>query len=123
MLRGAIREFRPMVEFSVIGSDGRRATIPFVLDTGYSGTLALPEAFCEQLALVWDRSQPATLANGTSIIVDVYLGRMSWGTEEKLVEVLAVEGDPLIGLIALEGCRVCLDVQEGGAVMVEGILV
>jgi clan AA aspartic protease len=121
MLRGAIRQFRPMVEFSVIGSDGRRATIPFVLDTGYSGTLALPEAFCEQLALVWDRSQPATLANGTSIIVDVYLGRMSWSGPEKIVEVLAVEGEPLVGLVALEGYRVCLDVAEGGSVIVEGM--
>lgn len=122
MLRGTVQRFRPMVTLLVIGSDGRRATIPFVLDTGYSGTLALPKSFCDQLSLEWDHSQPATLANGAAIVVDVYIGSVFWGTAEKLVEVLAVEGDPLIGLVALEGYRVCLDVQEGGSVMVEEVL-
>ena len=122
MLRGAIRRFRPMVEFPVIGSDGRRAIVPFVLDTGYSGMLALPEAFCVQLALEWDHSQTATLANGSSIVVDVFLGRIIWDEGEKLVEILAVEGDPLIGLVALDGYRVCLDVKEGGTVIIESII-
>ena len=121
MLRGTVRRFRPMVEFPVIGSDGRQATIPFVLDTGYSGTLALPEVFCEQLGLEWDHSQTATLANGASIVVDVYVGRVSWSGVERLVEILAVEGDPLLGLVALEGNRVCLEVTEGGSVAVEGL--
>jgi clan AA aspartic protease len=119
MLRGAIQQFRPIVEFPVIGSDERQATIPFVLDTGYSGTLAMPETFCERLALEWDHSQTATLANGASIIVDVYIGRIRWNTEIKTVEILAVEGDPLIGLVALEGYCVCLNVIEGGSIQIE----
>lgn len=119
MLRGSIQRFRPTVEFPVIGSDEKQANIPFILDTGYSGTLALPEVYCEQLSLEWDHSQTATLANGTAIVVDVYLGRIRWASEERWVEILAVEGDPLIGLVALEDHRVFLDVVEGGEVRVE----
>jgi predicted aspartyl protease len=74
MTQGKLIRQRPTVPFVMLGENGQDATVSFVLDTVYSGTLTLPTAFCEQLGLPKDHSQVVVLADGSSVILDVYFG-------------------------------------------------
>jgi clan AA aspartic protease len=103
MTQGKLIKQRLVVPFVIRGENDQDATVSFVLDTGYSGTLTLPTTFCEQLGLTRDHSQTVVLADGSSVMLDVYFGTILWDDEERFMEIIAVDSDPLLGITALEG--------------------
>jgi predicted aspartyl protease len=52
-------------------------------------------------------------------MLDVYEASLLWDGVERAVEVLAMEGAPLIGMALLNGFDVRLQVAEGGLVTIE----
>jgi predicted aspartyl protease len=93
--------------------------VEFVLDTGFTAAVTLPPAACVRLGLILGRIQPARLADGSQVILDVYEATLLWDSVPREVEVLAKEGAPLIGMTLLDDSDVRLRVTEGGLVTIE----
>jgi len=102
-----------------ISSAAGRGNIEFVLDTGFTGVITLPPAACTALALPLARYQPSYLADSSSVLLEVYIATLLWNNEERDVEVLALEGAPLIGMTMLEGHEIHLQIADGGLVRIE----
>jgi len=119
MLTGTVVNGRAFVNLTLRGPDGRVGSADFVLDTGFTGAFTLPTADCAALGLPFVRRQPAGLADGSPVTLRVYEATLLWDGEERPVEVLAMDSAPLIGMTALAGSDVRLQVAENGLVTIE----
>ena len=121
MIQGYVQNQRAIVELLVVRETGQQIKIPFVLDTGYSGTLALPNTVCAEMGLRFRRSGAANLADGTPVQLNIYVATILWEGELRRFELYGLDDDPLLGMTALEGYRVCLDIVEDGLVKIEAL--
>ena len=119
MIAGTVRNRRVFVESALIGPEGPTTRSEFVLDSGFTGVTTLPPAACAALSLPFLRLQPAGLADGSPLLLEVYKGTLLWDGEERTVEVLALEGAPLIGMTLLEDSDVRFQGRDGGIVSIE----
>jgi clan AA aspartic protease len=119
MISGTIAHRRAYVVLPVRDASAEEVEIEFVLDTGFTGSLTIPPEACSALALPFLRLQPAHLADRSRIMLDVYEADLLWDGVERTVEVLAMDGAPLIGMALLTGFDVRLQVAEGGLVTIE----
>ena len=116
MIVGTVHNLRVLVVLPLFAANDDTHSVQFVVDTGFTGELTLPPAICAALALPFVRAQPAGLADGTPVQLDVYELRLLWDGQERFAEVLAMEGTPLVGMTLLNGCDVHLRVGSGGFV-------
>ena len=107
------------IELDVSGPDQQRRQAEAVIDTGFNGFLTLPESLISDLKLPMVGNRRATLGDGNIVVLDVYLGTVSWHGREREVLVLQAEGGPLLGMSLLEGNRVTLDVVDDGTVVID----
>lgn len=86
-------------EHLVLGENG---DIQLVVDTGFTGAVALPQELIERMGLEMVAETAFTLANGEKVTLPVYLGRarIPGGNE---VETWFVPGDYLLGVEFLSG--------------------
>lgn len=101
------------------GRDGDGSDVEAVIDTGFTGHLALPVAMVSSLDLPELGTEEIMLADGRAEIVSVHRATVEWHGRSRVVPVLAVEGDPLLGMAQLAGSHFRMDVVPGGAVVVE----
>lgn len=118
MITGRVRDDLPRVRLAVIGPT-RTVAVEFVVDTGFDGDIALPPHLLQEISppFVWDR--PILLADSTERIVAHFLARIDWHDQTRKVEVMALEGRPLIGNALLRGSLVQMEMREGGEVAIE----
>jgi len=69
---------QPLISVPVFSKSGARHEIEAMVDTGYNGWLTLPPAFITRLALPWSRRGRATLADGSTVVFDIYEGAVLW---------------------------------------------
>ncbi len=100
------------------GRGGERSDVEAVIDTGFTGHLALPEAMVKSLDLPELGTEEIVLADGRTEIVSVHRGNVEWHGRSRTVPVLAVEGDPLLGMALLAGSSLRMDAVPGGAVVI-----
>ena len=83
----------------------------FVVDTGFSGSLYLPEDKIADCNLLFITSTPMVLANQSVVIADVFEATVVWFSVKHRVPVIAGSSgcDSLLGMEFLEGCRIDLD--------------
>ena len=83
----------------------------FVVDTGFSGSLYLPEDKIADWNLLFITSAPMVLANQSVVIADVFEATVVWFSVKHRVPVIAGPSgcDSLLGMELLEGCRIDLD--------------
>ncbi len=79
--------------------------IEFIIDTGFSGYLALPVAAVQALELPAVRVATAHLADGSEKQVDVYEAEIFWHGILRKADVFAMGDVPLLGTLLLEGCE------------------
>lgn len=107
----------------VLGSaeqlDGESGLVDAVIDTGFTGQLALPPEAVGRLGLPGRGRRRAILADGRTVEVNVFLARIVWHGRERAVQVLATEGGPLVGMALLRGSRLTVDAAPDGPVLVE----
>ena len=91
-----------------------------VIDTGFNGSLYVPEDSIETWNLPFLSSVEIALADQSTVVVEVFEATVAWFGDSVRVQVLA--GPPgcesLLGMEPLEGCRIELD-QLIGEVRVE----
>jgi clan AA aspartic protease len=108
-----------VVKLGIADSDGSEHKTNFVIDTGFNGYVTLPRSAIKAMELPWQCRQQGFLADGSSILFDVYIARIKWDGTEDFVEVEAADTDPLIGMALLEGHKLIVDVRNGGRVEIE----
>lgn len=83
----------------------------FVVDTGFTGYLYLPEDKIADWNLRFITSAPMVLANQSVIIADVFEATVVWFSAKHRVPVIAGPSgcDSLLGMELIEGCRIDLD--------------
>lgn len=89
-----------------------------VLDTGFSGFLALPPDLVRRLDLPWERREWATLADGSTTRFNAYEAILEWVVGPVTVQVDCMEAAPLIGMSLLRNCRIEIDAVPDGIVKV-----
>lgn len=119
MTTGTVLNRCVFVQLAIVDAEGQALEVEFVLDTGFTGVLTLAPAACAALELLFLRLQPAGLADGSPLRLKVYLATLLWHDQERDVEVLALEGAPLIGMTLLEDSEARFQGREGGFVSIE----
>jgi predicted aspartyl protease len=118
MIYGHVRDDAAMVKLRLPGVRGE-LNIEFVLDTGYDGWLALPN----ELRVLVDAQvmgDELTFLPGTGLrYVPSYAVEFEWQDELVNMELLEVEGNPLLGARALRGSLIQIEMIDGGEVSVE----
>jgi predicted aspartyl protease len=94
--------------------------IDFILDTAFQGEFALPRRIIDQKPTArFVHRDVRRMADGSISRVEVFELTMDWQGEERLVEVLALEGECLVGTDFFTDCFITIDQHEGGEVQVE----
>ena len=93
--------------------------IEFVVDTGYTGYLALPFPAVKALGLPYEYDLPANLADDSEILVPVHAAVILWNGLERPVRVLAMGKRPLAGTAILDGNELVVKFAEQGFVTVD----
>lgn len=119
MITGRVSANREaIIELEIVRSNRRTETIEAVIDTGFDGYLTLPRNMVKRLKLQPAGNRRATLGDGNTVVLDVYLANVLWHRNEREILVLQTEGGPLVGMSLLSGNRVTLMIVTGGAVTI-----
>ena len=116
MIRGEVSETgEPFVELTLVAPNGAELAVPFLVDTGFNGSLALPCDLLEALGSDFVLGSTFRLADGT--IVGAKTARVDVRWHGAIVAVQAGEMDaPMLGMSMLHGSELRIDAVEGGAV-------
>jgi clan AA aspartic protease len=80
------------------------------IDTAFDGEFVMPRTIIEQLGLIQSAAVSATLADGTSAVLESYHCGVDWFGADCQVEVIANNGRfPLLGIGLLRDRRLNID--------------
>ncbi|HYB73408.1 MAG TPA: hypothetical protein VED18_08555 [Candidatus Sulfotelmatobacter sp.] len=107
-LRGIIREHSPVIQGRARAGLlhlGGRGPVPLVIDTGFTGAFAVPEAIARSLDLEFAGFDTFTLATGQEVELPVFVGTVVLGGRR--VKTWFILGEGLVGMEFLE--EACAD--------------
>ena len=104
------------VSLTVRGPGGQEATLRFLVDSGFNGSLLLPEAVVQALGLEPRSSRVVRVADDREINVLTYRARVIWDGEDRAVNVLASGSEPLLGMSIAVGYNISINMVDGGRV-------
>ena len=119
MTRGYVTTTRKqMLTLTILDRDDNGHAIQFIVDTGFTGQVLLPERYIRRLGLImdsWFEGRPATgevtnILAGEAIII--------WQGQRRDVHVLQLDSEPLLGMELLWNNRIAIDAVADGAVTV-----
>ena len=121
MINGYIDvDLRPKVEVLIKECDGGFRRVTAILDTGFTGQLKLPSAQLEGLQKVHPtRFSTVSLADSSSRRIPVHTLVIDWDGEERIIEVLEMEGRNLVGMDMLMGNLTFIEGVLWGSVRIE----
>ena len=119
MIRGQVIDTRrALLPLEIQDSAGDWTTLQMVLDTGFTGELALPENYTRQLGIVMNRRSRVTPATGQIVDVPAGYARVVWNENQLQVRVVQAGTSPLLGMELLWNNRIAIDAVADGAVTV-----
>ena len=102
----------PRVKINILKSSFKRV-VDCLLDTGFSGGLALPEFYQTKLKLKPLAYQELELADGSLVIFAVHKIRIKYKNLIKTVSLIFTKSeDALLGIEFLEGLKFTLDLKK-----------
>ena len=119
MITGAVKADEARIRLKVRGRRGREQEVEAVIDSGYTGALTLPPALITNLGLRWRSVDQATLADGSTCIFQVFVGKLVWDGKMRQLLVAEVDTEPLIGMRLLRGHELKMQVRYRGKVTIE----
>ena len=120
MIVGQVAQDEPLVTLSVEGYQGS-VSLRAVIDTGFSGFLALPQSTIQQCGFNQIDIQNVVLADGSARRVTVYEAIVTWDDDLRTVPAYGVSGGALVGMKMLRGNILTIEVEAGGEVTIETI--
>lgn len=118
MIAGIVLDRQSFIVGSIIGPTNKQADIEFVIDTGFTGTVVVPESLCISLGLPIIGRKLSTMANGLDDWANLYTGVVDWNGTPVNMEITAMGREALIGMTALLGNELCIQIAEGGDVSI-----
>ena len=121
MIIGKITENREaLIDLEVIGVNWRQSIVA-TIDTGFDGYLTLPLYLINRVGLRPAGYRQATLGDGNRVVFNLFRAKVVWLSITREVPVLQVDGDPLVGMVLLDGNRLIMDVVKDGQVSIENL--
>jgi predicted aspartyl protease len=75
MIRGAVNvRLEATIPVQVRDAQGQVVHVDGIVDTGFNGYLVLPHCHIQALGLLLAGNRQATLADGSVVVLDIYLG-------------------------------------------------
>ena len=112
------------ISVAVAGPNLEFREVEVVIDTGFSGWLTLPVATVREMNLPAYRIQQMRIANNRTILMTTFRAVAQW--QGRQIDILVYQTEnprPLLGMAMLEHCRLTVDMQEGGPVVVTPLAV
>ena len=120
MTRGVLSDrLETMVVVEISNGDGAFQPVEALLDTGFSESLILPPDEVARPGLKYVNRIPMNLAGGQHIEASVHRGFVKWFGRTKTIYVIAAEGQPLLGMTLLAGCKITIHARPGGEALIE----
>ena len=119
MITGSVKSDEARIRLKVRGRGGREEEFEAVIDSGYTGTLTLPPALITLLDLRWQSVQRATLADGSTCVFQVYVGKLLWDDKVRTILVDEADADPLVGMKLLRGHELQMQIRYRGKVIIK----
>ena len=120
MMIGQWRNGFPRVMLTLPGLQGP-LEVEFIVDTGFEGGLTLPEALISQSEVSVQERRSIKLAGGVRQRCYSYELILEWENEAQAVEVLTLEGDPLLGNDLWKNYSLQAENTDGGDVSFESL--
>jgi clan AA aspartic protease len=98
-----------------------KIAVDAVIDTGFTSFLSLPLSIITELDLTWHYRDVGTLGDGSEIVFELYKASVIWDGQNKLIDVVASDADPLVGMGLLYGFKLQVEAVEGGRVTIEAM--
>jgi clan AA aspartic protease len=109
---------QPLISVPVFSISGARHEIEAMVDTGYNGWLTLPPALIAMLGLPWSRRGRAILADGSTVVFDIYEGTVLWDGVLLTILIDEADGMPLVGMSLMHGYELNVLAIDGGNVTI-----
>jgi clan AA aspartic protease len=107
------------MDVDVAGPGPKTEKVQAVIDTGYNGALTLPSSTVTALGLARLPSGIVRLGDHSRRVLDFFCAEILWLGQPRVVRVLCVEGDPLVGTALLDGHVLEAEFRPGGAVFIK----
>lgn len=118
MIEGEFRGEAPYITLTLTGEQDV-ADVAFVVDTGYTGYLAVPETILRAIGAATQGTRYIGLADGSFRRGTIYTVTVEWEDEEREIEVIALNDEPLLGVAMMRSLRLLVEVTNGGDVLLE----
>ena len=97
---------------------GATVKVTATVDTGFNGHLTLPPAVIASLGLLFMGKRATILADGRTVVCNVYSGLVNWHGVPRAVEVDETASEPLVGMRLLEDSALRVTCRPGGRVRI-----
>ena len=108
----------PRLLVSILDYHGAPVPVAAVIDTGFTGFMALPQQVINVLGLEPTRERMVRLADGRSRRIPAYRATIIWHGSPRTVSAIAMPGTPLIGMSLLWDSDIAMAVRENGRVLI-----
>lgn len=114
MLKGSVNDQgEPLVSIILLSHNNRAHSHRVVIDTGFNGTLSLPEKLAKQYGWQWVGYESYQIATGDVVQEKVYLGRIRWFGQAQDIDAVASHADDiLIGTKLLRHSKLWIDFSK-----------
>ena len=120
MIEGSVNPaYEAIIPLRLYGANGQAFDVSAVVDTGFNEFLTLPPQLVAELELPFAYFGQAILADDTEADFDVHHVTVSWDGQPRDVEVGAMGGTPLVGMLLLDRHTLTIDVEAGGRVAIQ----
>ena len=110
-----------LAELQIGNSSQLQTRLEFLVDTGFTGEIILPEEIVAELGLQYETQMTSYLADGSAIQTHVFNAIVLWHGEQRQVEILALGDRPLLGMSMLEDNDIAIRCRDHGLVEIETI--
>ena len=108
----------PRLPVSVLDYRGVAVPVTVVIDTGFTGFMALPPQVIAFLGLEPVRERTVRMADGRSRRIPAYHATIIWHGSPMTISAIAMPGSPLIGMSLLWNSDVAIAARENGRVTI-----
>jgi clan AA aspartic protease len=98
-----------------------KIAVDAVIDTGFTSFLSLPLSIITDLGLPWHYRDFGTLGDGSEVVFELYKASVIWDGQNQMIDVVASDAEPLVGMSLLYGYDLCIRAVEGGNVTIKPI--
>ncbi|MGL5077619.1 MAG: clan AA aspartic protease [Waterburya sp.] len=98
-----------------------KVVVDTVIDTGFTSFLSLPLSIITELDLTWHYRDIGTLGDGSEVVFELYKSAVIWDGQNKIIDVVASDAEPLVGMALLYGFKLQVEAVEGGRVTIEAM--